>query len=159
MNVEQCTVNSFTFSAHNTRSSLTVIFCGLRMYIDIFATNLELSPKRLSECLHFLKVADACEVDGITVEDFYNWVPEGCDSVFSQSVRPVLPAAPTLADILYPETRYYYLHADEHDMLQLSAAANGPSRRVASGNSSQQRFMLPMAFVLSIAGEDLPRRH
>jgi hypothetical protein len=133
MGAEQCTVNNFTFSVNDTDSSLTVIFCGIRMYIDIFATNLELSPKRLSEYLHFLKVADACELDGITVEDFYDWALEGCDSTFSQIVRPILPTAPTLADYLYPETHCYYLHADEHDTLQLIATANYPIRRVAPG--------------------------
>jgi hypothetical protein len=132
-NVEQCTVNSFTFSIHDTDSSLTVIFCGVRMYIDILAINLELSPKRRSEYLHFLKVADACELDGMTVEDFYDWVLEGCDSMFAQIVRPILPPVPTLADYLYPETQCYHLHADEHDTLQLIATAKDFSRRVARG--------------------------
>jgi hypothetical protein len=129
----QCTVNSFTFSDHNTDSTLTVIYCGIRTDIDILAANLELSPKKLTEYLHFLKVADAWELDGITVEDFYDWVLEGCRSTFAKISRPILPTAPTLANYLYPETQCYYLHADEHDTLQLKAAANGLDRRMPPG--------------------------
>jgi len=35
------------------------------MYVDIFAANLQKSAKRLNEYLHFLKVADAYELDGL----------------------------------------------------------------------------------------------
>ena len=53
---EPYTVSSFTFSDRDTDSSLTVMFCGLRMYVDIFAVNLQKSTKRLDEYLQFLKV-------------------------------------------------------------------------------------------------------
>jgi hypothetical protein len=127
------TVSSFTFSDRDTDSSLTVMFCGLRMYVDIFAVNLQRSSKRLDEYLHFLKVADAYELDGLTVDDFYDWVLEGCSSTFADVTPPALPTIPSLADYLYPATRCYSLHANEYDQLELIETANDPRKRVCPG--------------------------
>lgn len=55
MDSEPYTMSSFTFSDRYTDSSLMVMFCGLRIYVDIFAVNLERSRKRLEEYLHFLQ--------------------------------------------------------------------------------------------------------
>ena len=72
MDSEPYTVSSFAFSDHDTNVSSTVVFCGLRFCVDIFALNLQRSTKRLDECLHFLKVADAYEVDGMTIQESYD---------------------------------------------------------------------------------------
>jgi len=127
---EPYTVSSFTFSTCDTDSSLTVRFCGLRMYVNIFAANLQKSAKRLNGYLHFLKVADAYEPDGLTVEDFYDCVLEGCSSTFAQIVQPTLPTTPTLADYLYPVTRCYSLHANGLDELTLVETTKTPSKWV-----------------------------
>ena len=82
---EPYTVNSFTFSDRDTNFSLTAMFCGLRIYVDIFAGNLQRSTKRPDEYLQFLKVADAHELDGLTIEDPYDWVLEGCSSTSNVS--------------------------------------------------------------------------
>lgn len=133
MDPEPCTVSSFTFSDRDTDSSLTVMVCGRRMYVDIFAVNLQRSTKRLDEYLHFLKVADSYELDGLTVEDFYDWVLEGCTLTFAQIARPPLPMIPTLTDYLHPETSSYSLYANEHDELELAETANDPGKRVSPG--------------------------
>lgn len=130
---EPYTVSSFTFSDRDTDSFLTVMFCGLRMYVDIFAVNLHKSSQRLDEHLHFLKVADVYELDGLTVEDFYDWVFEGCTSTFVQVEPPTLPTTPTLVDCLYPATRSYFLHANDRDDLELIEAVNDPGKRVRLG--------------------------
>jgi len=135
---EQYTVSSFMFSSLDTDSTLTVMFCGLRMYIDIVAVNLQKSPSRLDEYIHFLKVADACELDGLTVEDFYDWIFEGCSSTFAQVARPALPTKLTLADHLYPATRCYSLYADEHDRLGLVETADDPKKRVSPGTRAHE---------------------
>lgn len=70
MDSEPYTVSSFAFSDRDTNVSSTVMFCGLRSCVDIFALNLQRSTKRLDEYLHFLKVADAYEMDGMTTQDF-----------------------------------------------------------------------------------------
>jgi hypothetical protein len=133
MRSEPYIVSSFTFSDRDTDSSLTVMLCGLRMYVDIFAANLQKSQKKLDEYLHFLKVADTYELDGLTVEDFYDWVFEGCSSTFAEVTPPALPAIPTLADYLDPVTRSYSLHANDHDELGLVETANEPGKRVLPG--------------------------
>jgi hypothetical protein len=43
------TASSFTSSDRNTDSCLVVMFCGLSMYIDIFAVYLQNSAKILGE--------------------------------------------------------------------------------------------------------------
>lgn len=133
MGLEPYIVSSFKFSDRDTDSSLTVMFGGLRIYVVIFAVNLQRSQKQLDESLHFLKVAGAYELDGLTVENFYNWVFEGCSSSFAEVTPPALPAIPTLADYLDPATRNYSLHANEHDELRLVETANEPGKRVLPG--------------------------
>jgi hypothetical protein len=135
---EQYTVSSFMFSSLDTDSTLTVMFCGLRMYIDIAAVNLQNSAQKLDEYIRFLKVADAYELDGLTVEDFYDWIFEGCSSTFAQVARPTLPTKPTLADHLYPTTRCYSLHADEHDQLGLIETADDPNKRISPGTRAHE---------------------
>jgi hypothetical protein len=135
---EQYTVSSFMFSSLDTDSTLTVMFCGLRMYIDIAAVNLQNSAQKLDEYIRFLKVADAYELDGLTVEDFYHWIFEGCSSTFAQVARPTLPTKPTLADHLYPTTRCYSLHADEHDQLGLIETADDPNKRISPGTRAHE---------------------
>jgi hypothetical protein len=126
-------VSSFTCSDRDTDSSLTVMFGGLRIYVDIFAVNLQRSRKKLDEYLHFLKVADTYELDGLTVEDFYDWVLEGCSSTFAELTPSALSAMPTLADYLDLATRSYFLHATDHDELELVETANEPRKRVVPG--------------------------
>jgi hypothetical protein len=140
---EQYTVSSFMFSNGDTDSFLTVMFCGLRMYIDIFAINLQKSAKRLHEYIHFLKVADAYEMNGQTVEDFYDWVLEGCSSTFSQVARPDLPTTPTLADYLYAVTRFYSLHANELDELGLVEITENPGKRMRTGTQAHEDSCRP----------------
>lgn len=117
MEPETYIVSSFKSSDRDTDSSLTIMFCGLRMYVDIFAVNLQRSQKKLDEYLHFLKVADVYELDGRTVDDFYDWVFEGCSFTFAEVTPPALPVIPTLTDYLDPETRSYSLHANDHGEL------------------------------------------
>jgi hypothetical protein len=80
-----------------------------------------------------LKVADAYEVDGLTVEDFYDWVFAGCISTFAGVTPPALPAIPTLADYLNPAARSYSLHANDHYELELVETSNEPRKRVIPG--------------------------
>lgn len=48
MNCEPYTVRSFTFSDRDTNVSSTVMFCGLRICVDIFALNLQRSTQSLA---------------------------------------------------------------------------------------------------------------
>lgn len=126
------TVTSFHFGV-NTDSDLVIMLDGMRLHVNIRERNLEKSQKILSEYLHYLDVAEAFgELDGITVEDFYDWVLEACTPSFSQLERPTLPSAPTLADYLHPEKHYYTLCGDEHDAFKILKTDDNPNPRLAS---------------------------
>lgn len=77
--------------------------------IRLFADSFDESPQVKERYLSFLQVAEEFEIDGFTVEDFYDWVVEP----FLPLLRNLSPlnegAVSTLQDFLFPETRFFTL--------------------------------------------------
>ncbi|KAI1370112.1 hypothetical protein F4677DRAFT_439270 [Hypoxylon crocopeplum] len=84
---------------------------GKRLVIRLFAEFFDESPQLKERYLFFLRVAEEFEIDGLTVDDFYDWV-----------IEPFLPllrdlpslnggAVSTLHDFFFPETEFFALCA------------------------------------------------
>ena len=66
-------VVDFVFSDHDTESELTVMCNGTtRFHITLSASNFEEEPSMKETYIHYLQVAEAFELDGMTVEDIYD---------------------------------------------------------------------------------------
>lgn len=69
--------------------------------------------------MHYLKVAEAFQLDGLTVDDFYDWVLEGCASELAR-LAPYEPyAAETLHDYLHAQVLHCLLYATGNNDLKL----------------------------------------
>jgi hypothetical protein len=84
---------------------------GKRLVIRLFAEFFDESPPLRERYLFFLRVAEEFELDGFTVDDFYDWVLEP----FLPLIRGLSPpdggAVPTLQDFFFAETRLFTLRA------------------------------------------------
>ncbi|KAI1401138.1 hypothetical protein F4819DRAFT_459350 [Hypoxylon fuscum] len=105
------TITEFTFSAQNTESEVVVMCNGKRLVIYLFADSFDESPQLKERYLFFLRVAEEFEIDGLTVDDFYDWVMEP----FLPILRGLPPldggAVSTLHDLFFPETQLFTLRA------------------------------------------------
>jgi hypothetical protein len=97
----------FTFSDRDTDSEL-VVMCNdkcfvIRLSADNFSESLELKERYL----FFLQVAEEFELDGVTVEDFWDWIVDPLLPIFRK--LPILDqAAPRTSDSFFnPETFVY----------------------------------------------------
>lgn len=103
------TVTNFTFCDHDTDTEFTVMCNGKRLFIRLSADNFSESPPLKDKYLFFLEVADEFELEGHTVDDFYDWVVKP----FLPILRAIPPldqgAKPTLHDFFFPETTDYTL--------------------------------------------------
>ncbi|KAI1192849.1 hypothetical protein F5X97DRAFT_316191 [Nemania serpens] len=103
---------SFTFSVKDTDSELVVMCNGIRLLIRLFAESFNESPPLKERYLFFLQVAEAFEIDGVTVEDFYDWIIEPFLPLLRDLPSMDGSAVPTLQDFFFPETRYFTLRGD-----------------------------------------------
>lgn len=128
----ECTVTEFVFSDRNTDSELTIMCHGNRVHITISAENLSGSSAVQSQYLHYLKVAESYELDGLTVDDFYDWILELC------APKLHLPRASrhrtlSLEEYLYLPNYHYALSATHDGALALVRQGTMPAEHLSSG--------------------------
>ncbi|KAF1814697.1 hypothetical protein P152DRAFT_392425 [Eremomyces bilateralis CBS 781.70] len=104
-------VLEFTFSNRNTDSELVITCCGKRFSLHLFADNFTESPRLKERYLFFLEVAEHYELDGLTVEDFYDWAAEPLFPLFRNLPHRDKDQTYTLHDFLFPESFVYTLRA------------------------------------------------
>lgn len=97
----------FTFSDRNTDSQLVVMCNDKCFVIHLSADNFSNSPKLKERYLFFLKVADKFELDGVTVEDFWDWIVDPLLPIFRKLPTPDQAATRTLDGFFNPETFVY----------------------------------------------------
>jgi hypothetical protein len=108
-------VIEFSFSSQDTDSEL-VIMCNYRQFIiSASADSFSQSPALKSKYLFFLEVADNYELDGYTLEDFYDWVVEPLLPKFRQ--LPEITSTLTLEHFLSPETHRYNIRGDGEELV------------------------------------------
>ena len=106
------TVTNFTFCDEDTDTEFTVMCNGKRLFIRLSADNFSESPSLKGQYLFYLKVADESELDGHTVDDFYDF--------YDWVIKPFLPllraippldqgVKPILHGLFFPETTVYTL--------------------------------------------------
>ncbi|RSL56380.1 hypothetical protein CEP54_008842 [Fusarium duplospermum] len=110
-------VIGFNFNNRNTDSELTVMCNGKRFVLRLFADNLSESPKLKERYLFFLQVAEEFELDGFTVEDFWDWAAEPLLPIFRDLPPRDKTRQPTLDDFFNPETFVYTLRAVSDDLV------------------------------------------
>jgi hypothetical protein len=122
-------VIGFTFSDINTNSELEVMCNAKRFVIHLSADNFSESPKLRARYLFFLQVAEEFELDGVTVEDFWDWAVEPLLPLFRKLPTPDKAARPTLDDFFNPETFVYTLRAISDELVpQLDRNSQEESR-------------------------------
>ncbi|SPO02506.1 uncharacterized protein DNG_05179 [Cephalotrichum gorgonifer] len=82
-------VIEFTFSDEDTDSEFIVMRSGKRFIIRLFADNFSESPSLKDRDLFFLRVADEFELEGLTVDDFYDWEPNEDDAEWTRHGLPL----------------------------------------------------------------------
>ncbi|CAG7561968.1 unnamed protein product [Fusarium equiseti] len=100
-------VLQFTFSDRNTDSKLVVMCNDKRFIIRLSADDFSPSPKSKERYLFFLQVAEECELDDVTVEDFWDWIVEPLLPIFRELPTPDQTASRTLDVFFHPETFVY----------------------------------------------------
>ncbi|KAH7379534.1 hypothetical protein BKA66DRAFT_138664 [Pyrenochaeta sp. MPI-SDFR-AT-0127] len=112
MDEQPCySVVDFIFSEHDTESELTVMCNGKRFHITLSAESFEESPSIKKTYIHYLQVAEAFELDGLTVDDFYDWALEPFLPIFWNVPPLARQQKATLQDYLVPDTLDYNLRA------------------------------------------------
>ncbi|CAJ0544337.1 Ff.00g035660.m01.CDS01 [Fusarium sp. VM40] len=97
----------FTFSDRDTDSKLVVMCNDKCFVICLSADTFSDSPKLKERYLFFLKVADEFELDGVTVEDFWDWIVEPLLPTFRKLPTPDQATPRTLDGFFNPETFVY----------------------------------------------------
>ncbi|WZH48509.1 Protein kinase domain-containing protein [Fusarium acuminatum] len=97
----------FTFSDRDTDSELVVMCNDKCFVIRLSADNLSKSPELKERYLFFLQVAEEFELDGVTVEDFWDWIVDPLLPIFRKLPIPDQAAPRTLDSFFNPETFVY----------------------------------------------------
>jgi serine/threonine protein kinase len=111
----------FTFSDRSTDSELVIMCDHRRFVLRLAGDNFSASPRLQEKYLFFLKVAENFELDGYTVEDFYDWVAEPMLPIFKKLSR--INTKSTLNEFLFADTRVYTIRADSEQMLAVQQDA------------------------------------
>ncbi|KAF5649834.1 kinase subdomain protein [Fusarium tjaetaba] len=104
-------VVQFTFSDRNTDSELVVMCNDKRFVINLSAETFSESPKLKERYLFFLQVAEEFELDGVAVEDFWDWIVDPLLPIFLELPTPDQAAPRTLDGFFNPETFVYTFQA------------------------------------------------
>lgn len=113
-------VIEFSFSSRDTDSEL-VVMCNYRQFIiSASADSFSQSPALKSKYLFFLEVADNYELDGYTLEDFYDWIIEPLLPKFRQ--LPEITSTLTLQHFLFPETDKYDIRGDGEQLVVIPSS-------------------------------------
>lgn len=110
-------VIEFTFSNRDTDSELVVMCNGKRFVIYLFADNFSESPLLRDRYLFFLQVAENYELDGLTVEDFYDWAVEPLFPLFRELSPLAKARKSTLHEFIFPTTLVYTLRAVSEELV------------------------------------------
>ncbi|KAI6093660.1 hypothetical protein F4821DRAFT_3250 [Hypoxylon rubiginosum] len=102
-------VIEFSFSENDTDAELSVLYRGTRLHIYLFEENFAESPQLREKYLFYLQVAEEFELDGATVEDFYDWIMEPFIPLLCSLPPPEQSKTPTLQDFFYAKTLTYTL--------------------------------------------------
>ncbi|KAF5608146.1 kinase subdomain-containing protein [Fusarium pseudoanthophilum] len=97
----------FTFSDRDTDSELVVICNDKCFVIHLSADTFSKAPKLKERYLFFLQVAEEFELDGVTVEDFWDWIVDPLLPIFRELPTPDPDAPQTLDGFFNPETFAY----------------------------------------------------
>lgn len=116
----------FYFNTKSTSSELTVMCNSKRFILRLLAENLSESPKLKERYLFFLQVADEFELDGFTVEDFWDWAVEPLFPLFRELHSPDKTRQSTLDDFFSPETFVYTLRAVSDDLVPEKCESEEP---------------------------------
>lgn len=104
-------VIEFSFSNRDTDSELVLLCNQTRLVLYLTACSLSESPKLQEQYAFFLNVAENFELDGYTVEDFYDWAVEP----LLPTLHELCPANPiskrTIQDFLSSPTKTFALRA------------------------------------------------
>ncbi|EWG55540.1 hypothetical protein FVEG_13528 [Fusarium verticillioides 7600] len=118
-------VIEFTFHSQHTDTEF-VVMCNYRQFIiSASADSFSQSSALRNKYLFFLKVADNYELDGYTLEDFYDWIVAPLLPKFREV--PEITSTLTLQHFLFPETCRYDIQGDGE---QLVASASTDSSEV-----------------------------
>ncbi|KAI5924602.1 hypothetical protein F4810DRAFT_709557 [Camillea tinctor] len=98
--IPQYQVIEFTFSDHDTNSEFVIMCRGIRLIIRLFEYHFSGFSYLKGQYLFFLRIAEEDELDGQTVEDFY-------DCALAES---------TLHEFFFAETLVYTLKVVAGDM-------------------------------------------
>ncbi|KAF5713320.1 beta transducin [Fusarium globosum] len=100
-------VIQFTFSDRNTDSELVVMCNNKRFVIRLLADTFSESARLKERYLFFLQVAEEFELDGVAVEDFWDWIVDPLLPIFRELPTPDQAAQRTLGNFFNPETFVY----------------------------------------------------
>ncbi|CVK92027.1 uncharacterized protein FMAN_07044 [Fusarium mangiferae] len=107
----------FTFSDRNTDSELAVMCNNKRFIIRLSADTFSKSPKLKDRYLFFLQVAEEFELDGVTVEDFWDWIVDPLLPIFQELSTPDQADLQTLHGFFNPETFVYTFQTVSDDRI------------------------------------------
>lgn len=100
----------FEFGILDHDSQLVALCNGRRVVIRLSPNNFT-SASIKEKYLFFIEVADNFELDGYTVEDFYDWIAEPLLPFFEQLSQ--LDSVPSILEaFLFPDTHFYTLRSD-----------------------------------------------
>ncbi|PKK55005.1 hypothetical protein CI102_321 [Trichoderma harzianum] len=99
-------VLEFTFSDRSTDSEFVMMCHKHRFIVRLSIEQFVASPELREKYLFFLDVAEQFELDGYTVDDFYDWVAEPMLPIFRE-LPPIQNVKSTLDEFLFPETHVY----------------------------------------------------
>ena len=78
----------FLFSSRDTDSQVVIMCNNVRFILQLSGSNFDASPQLLQRYLFFLRVAEDFELDGYTVDDFYDWAAEPLFPIFHGMKSP-----------------------------------------------------------------------
>ncbi|OPB41342.1 hypothetical protein A0O28_0080600 [Trichoderma guizhouense] len=104
-------VLEFTSSDQSTDSEFIIMCHKHRFILHLSVEQFAASPQLREKYLFFLDVAEHFELDGYTVDDFYDWVAEPMLPIFRE-LSPRNNVKSTLDEFLFPETHVYVVFAD-----------------------------------------------
>jgi hypothetical protein len=114
----------FEFSALDHDAQMVALCNGRRVVIRLSPNNFATASIK-EKYLFFIEVADNFELDGYTVEDFYDWIAQPLLPFFERLSR--LDSVPsTLEAFLFPDTHFYTLRSDGEALV----AVPGPNEKL-----------------------------
>lgn len=111
-------VLEFTYSDRSTDSEFVMMCHKHRFFVRLSVEQFVPSPQLREKYLFFLDVAEHFELDGYTVDDFYDWVADPMLPIFRE-LSPSDNTGSTLDEFLFPETQVYVVLADGDKMVAI----------------------------------------